>query len=175
MSFTNTMEDIIMTQQSTNTSGTREGQTPNTDEDFWGAPISVYTRQQGIEDGVLVDVTAWASSGPEGMLGGFTVPVAITAALWAVVNVGDADSRVLTEDARWRALARRNGESTRGRAHDALWMLRVAVQRNPRTDRVLYPVLMTVEGRRGGLVRRWLMLEARIDGGGITIGLPEDF
>jgi creatinine amidohydrolase/Fe(II)-dependent formamide hydrolase-like protein len=25
-------------------------------EDFWGEPISTYTRQQAIEDGVLVDV-----------------------------------------------------------------------------------------------------------------------
>jgi hypothetical protein len=42
--------------------------------DLFGEPISVYTRAQAVADGVLVDVTAWASTGPEGMLGGFTVP-----------------------------------------------------------------------------------------------------
>ena len=43
-----------------------------TPDDFWGEPISIYTRQQAIEDGVLVDVSDWAGSGPDGMLGGFT-------------------------------------------------------------------------------------------------------
>ena len=56
--------------------------TTATPDDFWGAPISIYTREQAIEDGVLVDVTEWAGSGPNGMLGGFSVPVAMTRALW---------------------------------------------------------------------------------------------
>jgi hypothetical protein len=141
----------------------------NTTGDMWGEPISVYTRQQAVEDGVLVDVSAWASSGPEGMLGGFTVPVAITRALWDVIDLDSAP------DVRWTRLARQHGESTRGRAHDVLWMLRGAVQRHAQTDSLRYSVLMTVESRRGGLVRRQLILEARIDGDGVTIGFPEDF
>ena len=47
---------------------------------FWEPPVSVYTREQAIEDGVLVDVIDWASSGPDGMLGGFPVPVVMTRA-----------------------------------------------------------------------------------------------
>jgi hypothetical protein len=141
----------------------------NMRDDFWGAPISVYTRKQAVEDGVLVDVSPWASNGPEGMLGGFTVPAAITRALWDVI---DLDSLA---DLRWKRLARERGESTRGRAHDVLWMLRVAVQRHPQTDSLRYSVLMTVARRRGGVGRRRLILEARIDGDGVTIGFPDDF
>jgi hypothetical protein len=88
--------------------------------DLFGQPISVYTRAQALADGVLVDVTPWASNGPEGMLGGFSVPVAITRALWAVIDI---DTREQTGvDPRWRRLARERGESTRGRAHDVLWL-----------------------------------------------------
>jgi len=56
-----------------------------TPEDFWGEPISIYTREQAIEDGVLVDVSDWAGPGPDGMLGGFRVPVVMTRALWWAV------------------------------------------------------------------------------------------
>jgi hypothetical protein len=173
MSFTNEREDIILTDQLTDISKTPERQSDQTADDFWGTPISVYTRQQAIEDGVLVDVSAWASSGPEGMLGGFVVPVAITQALWAVIDIDHNDN---AERSRCQSLARQRGESTRGRAHDVLWLLSVAAAgvRRP-TDRLLYSVLMTGEGKSGRLVRRQLTLEARIDSDGITVGFPEDF
>jgi len=45
--------------------------------DFFGEPISVYTRAQGIADGLLIDVTERARET------GFRWPVAITAAAWA--------------------------------------------------------------------------------------------
>lgn len=170
MSFTKAMEDIILTEQSKDISRRGEGQSPLTA--FFGEPISIYTRQQAIEDGVLVDVSAWAGTGPEGMLGGFLVPVAVTRALWDIIDIDDLDGH---EEPRWRAVARGHGESTRGRAHDVLWMARVAASRNPRGDRIQFPVLMTVEGGSGRLVRKRLTLEARIDGDGVTIGLPEDF
>jgi hypothetical protein len=87
--------------------------TTATPDDFWGAPISIYTREQAIEDGALVDVTEWASSGANGMLGGLTVPVVMTRALWWVVDL-DAD-----DDAAWRRQARQRGEYTRvGSAED---------------------------------------------------------
>lgn len=35
--------------------------------ELFGEPISVYSRAQAIEDGFLVDVTAWAGDGPDGM------------------------------------------------------------------------------------------------------------
>lgn len=45
--------------------------------EFFGAPISVYTRAQGIADGFLIDVTERARET------GFRWPVAITSAAWA--------------------------------------------------------------------------------------------
>src|ERR1035437_215853 len=66
MSFTTALEDIIMTEQPKDISGRGERQALTANEDFWGPPISVYTREQAFEDGVLVDVTPWASSGPDG-------------------------------------------------------------------------------------------------------------
>ena len=136
---------------------------------FWGEPISVYTRQQAIEDGVLVDLTTWASAGPDGMLGGFTVPVAITRALWAVIDI-ESDS-CAPGARRVRAL----GESTRGRAHDVLWMTELVARRSPHVDRLQFPVLMTIEGTGGRLGRRRLQIESRVDADGVTIGFPEDF
>jgi hypothetical protein len=172
MSFTNVMEDITMTDQSKDIGGRTEGQSPATNNSFWGAPISVYTREQALADGVLVDVSAWAGSGPDGMMGGFRLPVAITRALWAVIDIDAPDGR---DEPRWHLLARRRGESTRGRAHDVLWMAAVTARRNPDADRVGTSVLMTGEGRSGRLVRRRLTVQMVIDGDGITIGFQEDF
>lgn len=48
--------------------------------------ISVYTRSQAIEDGVLVDVTRDAQRA------GYRYPVALTVGLWAVVDFDDGVS-----------------------------------------------------------------------------------
>ena len=94
--------------------------------------------------------------------------MALTRALWDQIDV-DAD-----DQAPWRRLARQRGESTRGRAHDVLWMASLAARRTADTDRVSFVVLMTGEGGSGRVVRRRLHLEAVIDGDGVTIGFPED-
>jgi hypothetical protein len=70
-----------------------------------------YTRVQAIADGVLVDVSEWAS--PREMMGGFTIPVAVTSAVWALVQA--------PED---------SNEDTRGRAHDVLWLASCACRAN---------------------------------------------
>jgi len=73
---------------------------------FEDAPVIFsYTRAQAIEDGVLVDLTAWARET------GFKVPVACTATVWQGYIVPPPK----TEG--W-------GQSERGRAHDLLWMVR---------------------------------------------------
>ena len=138
-------------------------------ETFFGAPISFYTREDAIEDGALVDVSEWAGTGPDGMLGGFVLPVAITQALWEVINL-DA-----LPEARWAQLVRKRGESTRGRTHDVLWMASVASRQNGSRDRMLFSVLMTVPDKRGRPVRERLELEAVIDADGVTVGFPDDF
>lgn len=68
-----------------------------------------YTRAHALEDGVLVDVSEWAS--PREMMGGFTIPVAFTAAVWAIVEAPEGSP-----------------EDTRGRAHDVLWLASGAVR-----------------------------------------------
>lgn len=79
---------------------------PPSDEPF---VIHSYTRRQAIDDGVLVDLTAWAKET------GFRIPVACTHAVWA----------------QWieppTATASEHGQSVRGRAHDMLWMLFVTI------------------------------------------------
>lgn len=81
-------------------------------EDTFFGPSDVifsYTRQQAIDDGVLVDLTEWAKET------GFRVPVACTAAVWHQYVVSPPGSES------W-------GQSERGRAHDLLWMLFLAAR-----------------------------------------------
>lgn len=84
----------------------------NTNENpFDGAPVIYsYTRAQAIEDGVLVDLTAWAQET------GFKIPVACTSEVW---------HRYIVPPPRTKEF----GQSERGRAHDLLWMLFVAIKR----------------------------------------------
>ena len=64
--------------------------------EIFGEPISIYTRAQGIEDGVLVDVTETAREA------GFKWPVALTSALFAVIeHQGDFAGRLW--DVLWMA------------------------------------------------------------------------
>lgn len=77
---------------------------------FDDAPIIFsYTRAQAIDDGVLVDLTEWARET------GFKIPVACTAAVWNGCVVPPKGTREL-------------GQSERGRAHDVLWLLYLAIR-----------------------------------------------
>jgi hypothetical protein len=99
---------------------------------FDGMPfIYSYSRAQAIEDGVLVDLSAWAKET------GFTILVACTAAVWHQHVVPPGDTRKL-------------GQSERGRAHDLLWMLYVAIRQQPgAADRLLYDVIfLDADGRQ---------------------------
>ena len=68
--------------------------------------IYSYTRQQAIEDGVLIDVSGTAVEI------GIKYPVAVTAALWV---------RYIEPDAKLKPF----GQSIEGRLWDVLWMFRV--------------------------------------------------
>lgn len=86
--------------------------TPDDNNPFADADIIYrYTRKQAIEDGVLVDLTNWASET------GFRIPVACTQAVWS----DHIEPPEGTLDA---------GQSERGRAHDVLWMLYLAIKRS---------------------------------------------
>ncbi len=89
----------------------------------FGEVIYAYTRKQAIEDGVLIDVSEWAS--PREMMGGFKIPVAMTAAVRALVEAPEGSH-----------------EDTRGRAHDVLWMASLAARRNREVDRATFTVLI---------------------------------
>ena len=119
-------------------------------QDFFGEPLSVYTRQQAIEDGVLVDVSELAQKN------GFKIPVAVTRAVWAKCE-GD------NEDA----------DAVQAQAADVLWSAyeRVsAALRNPNEDGSAPFEFSAVIWRR--TYRLWIAFNPAE---GFTIGFPEDF
>lgn len=73
--------------------------------------ISVYTRKQAIEDGVLVDVSGMASEA------GIRYPVALTRQVWAEYVMPGYETRPL-------------GQSEDGRLWDLLWMFRNAARQS---------------------------------------------
>lgn len=84
-----------------------------TTADFFGDPISTYTRQQALEDGQLIDVSTAAREA------GIVWPVAMTSAVWAdCVEWTDADE----------ARKGYTGQSESGRLWDVVWMLSLAVR-----------------------------------------------
>jgi hypothetical protein len=106
---------------------------PSEDEDV--PVIHSYSRAQAIEDGVLVDLTEWASQT------GFKVPVACTAAVRHSYIVPTEELRPV-------------GQSERGRAHDLLWLLYVAVRKCPsRTDQLMFKVIFLMSPRNHETVK----------------------
>lgn len=67
--------------------------------------VSVYTRAQALADGFMVDLSAW---GGEGMIGGFTVPVHVSSAVWAMIEAIPESKKGI--------------QDVRGRAHDVLFL-----------------------------------------------------
>lgn len=122
--------------------------------------VHAYARAQALADGVLVDVTEAAS--PAGMLGGFTVPVAVTAALWSAIEAIPKGLAGLAD--------------VRGRLHDVLWMARVAAQRLHRESSGTFGVLLPTQGSRKRLQALRIEIGPNDLGGPcVTIGFPEDF
>jgi len=117
--------------------------------DIFGEPISVYTRRQAIEDGVLVDLMQ-----PEtvGLVreAGFKFPVAMTAGAFAatVAEIG----KPLPE-----------GQDIQGRLWDVLWMLACAIKTAGSTDRVKFRVSVW-NGRRREEVPLWSLCGPGDDG-----------
>lgn len=98
--------------------------------------ISVYTRAQALEDGVLVDITELACES------GFKFPVAVTQGVWGVLN----PTKELESE----------GQSWKGRAWDMLTILRFAIQRAERTDAVYFaPLFIQKPGRSPVAVELW--------------------
>ena len=106
--------------------------------------ISTYTRAQAIEDGVLVDMT-------QGDLGellkeaGFRLHTAMTATAFAQA-IGPIGGVELPP-----------GQDLKGRWWDVLMVLRYAVARNRKTDRVHFQVSVW-NGRRNEDVNLWALI-----------------
>ena len=91
--------------------------------------IFSYPRAQALEDGILIDLTPWASET------GFRIPVACTASVWNGYVVPPEGTREL-------------GQSERGRTHDLLWMLWNAIRRSEGGDRLTFEVMfLQADGR----------------------------
>lgn len=142
----------------------REGAEP------FGEPIHAYSRADALADGVLVDVTRQAS--PAEMHGGFTVPVAVTAALWSAIEAIPSGLR--------------GNADPRGRLHDVLWMAALACRRGVTSCAFFasfagshgadFQVHLPYAGTRRRV--QTLRVEVGPDDHGapcVTIGFPEDF
>lgn len=95
------------------------------------APFNIiysYTRQQAIEDGVLIDVS------PEAKAAGFKIPVCIGDSLYNgyVVPSRDVESE---------------GQSLQGRLHDLFEMTKAAAANRWQGNRVLFDVLFLTKPR----------------------------
>ncbi len=84
--------------------------------------ISVYTRAQAIEDGILVDVSDTAREA------GFNIPVAVTRTVWNRIIALPDDYQGFQDE--------------RGRLWDLLWMARHYALRASDSDRVTMCVLV---------------------------------
>lgn len=131
--------------------------------ELYGAPISVYTRAQAIEDGFLVDVSEHAREV------GFMVPVAMSRAAWtAYVEWTDADTK------------RQTHQDQAGRLHDVLWMARgagrascrIATERGS-SGRARFQFYSVPRGGRAKMPR-CRQLDIVRDGDGFTILCPSE-
>lgn len=127
--------------------------------EIFGHPIHTYTREQAIEDGLLVDVTNTAREV------GFRVPVALTRAAWAdCVEWTDKDTK------------RQTVQDEAGRLWDVLWMAINAARRNTQRESFTFQLYRVSRGGRS-LRPRLTRLVCRIGPGDsgepvITILLP---
>ncbi|SCC95153.1 conserved hypothetical protein [Thiomonas sp. X19] len=87
--------------------------TTDTMREFFGEPISTYTRAQAIEDGQLIDLSTTAREA------GIVWPVALTSAAW-----GDCVEWTDATEARKGY----TGQSESGRLWDVVWMLSLAIR-----------------------------------------------
>ena len=104
--------------------------------DIFGDVISSYSRAQGIEDGVLVDVTDTAREA------GFRFPVAMTRAAW--------EDTVAWSEADDKRKPGFTGQDESGRLWDVVYMAAMASRRaTPGTDRLTYGIVRVPREGRG--------------------------
>lgn len=124
--------------------------------------IYVYSREQALHDGVIVDVSEMAREA------GYRVPVALTAAVAKLVTPSEDEAD--------------DGQDRDGRLWDVLWMARAsgAAQRVSHVGESHFQVYFQIKGRpelRGGM--RLLTLKVTLDATGeghpaLTLSLPSE-
>ena len=128
-------------------------------EELFGPVISSYSRDQAIEDGVLVAFPEMQTMAKEA---GFTLPVALSTVAW---NYVEATGK-----------AKDHGECWKGRLWDVLTMLRHAIRGNEGESLIEFQVIFT---NHAG-VKKTKTLWAQVGPGDshepvLTIMLPEDY
>lgn len=132
------------------------------DGPFAGAEILyAYTRKQALEDGELVAVEETAKEA------GFVWPVAVTRALWNLIDPNERE-------------AGEAGQSAAGRLWDVCFLAFLAIKRASDGTRLDYDVIFyeADRGIRAGQRTRRLHLESGPGDNAepvVTIGFPEDF
>ena len=127
--------------------------------EIFGDPIHVYTREQALADGFLVDVSETAREA------GFKAPVALTRAAWAdCVEWSEKDTQ------------RQTHQDQAGRLWDVLWMAINAARRNTQRASFMFQLYRVPRGGRS-LRPRLTRLVCSIGAGDngepvITIMLP---
>ena len=121
--------------------------------EYFGEPISIYTRAQAFEDGVLVNVSVAAREA------GFKFPVAVTRTVWDGYVVPDSRARYYQDEM--------------GRLWDILSVLRFYVRRGG--SEIHFPVTMIMKARQ----RRNIVFKALCGPGDdaepvITIMMPDE-
>ena len=111
-------------------------------DDFWGPPISSYSRAQAIEDGVLVDVSALAREA------GIRFPVAVTAGVFAVLAPWAGSASGDIERPQPGEPLYGAGQDATGRTWDMLTILKLEIRRGQGGERVDFAPLFVRESRR---------------------------
>lgn len=109
-------------------------------DDLFGPVISRYSRADAIADGSQIDVTDTAAEA------GIRFPVSITQAAWAYVEVPKGV----------------RGQDEKGRLWDVVFMLYVAIRRDPERSEIVYPVSFVIDNRHR---RETVMLKALVGPG----------
>jgi len=132
-------------------------------DQFFGEPISVYSRQQAIEDGVLVDV----SDTKEAKEAGFKIPVCLTIGVYELVKAPEGLEGL---------------QDFTGRLWDVLYMatfyFKIARRKHgadpeaPNPSLVEYPVIFQVSRTKQATVKLWLCFN---EYEGFTIMKPEEY
>ncbi|MHB1669229.1 DUF6573 family protein [Thiomonas sp.] len=141
----------------------------NTMHELFGPTIHTYTREQAIDDGVLIDVSTTAREA------GIVWPVALTSAAWA-----DTVAWTDTTEARKGY----TGQSESGRLWDVVWMLSLAVRGALRrgldaSQQPLYFSLLRTPTAGRGVQPRKVTLKFQVGPGDdgrpcITVMLPSE-